>query len=220
MKMPQYKYPVKNGIKWMAKFNYTDSKSGKAKTEYKRGFASKREAKKYEEDFIENLIMPEETEIEPIRTFGEVFQEYLMSHKRADIKESTLETKFNIFNKHIFPTFEEKQVDTITDDDIANWQNEIKSVVQPNGKHFSESYLRTIQSQFNSIIRTHHIHIVKWNGTEWKNYIHFRDYLNDNENMALQYQKVKEELESKYADDRVAYTNGKQDMIDLILDNQ
>lgn len=116
------------------------------------GFASKREAKKYEEDFIENLIMPEETEIEPIRTFGEVFQEYLMSHKRADIKESTLETKFNIFNKHIFPTFEEKQVDTITDDDIANWQNEIKSVVQPNGKHFSESYLRTIQSQFNSII--------------------------------------------------------------------
>ena len=150
--MPQYKYPVKNGIKWMAKFNYTDSKSGKAKTEYKRGFASKREAKKYEEDFIENLIMPEETEIEPIRTFGEVFQEYLMSHKRADIKESTLETKFNIFNKHIFPMFEEKQVDTITDDDIANWQNEIKSVVQPNGKHFSESYLRTIQSQFNSII--------------------------------------------------------------------
>lgn len=150
--MPQYKYPVKNGIKWMVKFNYTDPKSGKAKTEYKRGFASKREAKKYEEDFIENLITPEETEIEPIRTFGEVFQEYLMSHKRADIKESTLETKFNIFNKHIFPTFEEKQVDTITDDDIANWQNEIKSVVQPNGKHFSESYLRTIQSQFNSII--------------------------------------------------------------------
>ena len=38
--------------------------------------------------------------------------------------------------------------------------------------------------------------------------------------MALQYQKVKEELESKYADDRVVYTNGKQDMIDLILDNQ
>lgn len=34
----------------------------------------------------------------------------------------------------------------------GNWQNEIKSVVQPNGKHFSESYLRTIQSQFNSII--------------------------------------------------------------------
>ena len=69
-------------------------------------------------------------------------------------------------------------------------------------------------------IRTHHIHVVKWNGTEWKNYIHFRDCLNANENIALQYERVKEELESKYVDDRVAYTNGKQDMIELILDNQ
>ena len=66
-------------------------------------------------------------------------------------------------------------------------------------------------------IRTHHIHVVKWNETEWKNYIHFRDYLNANENMALQYQKLKEELESKYADNRIAYTNEKQDMIDIIL---
>ena len=69
-------------------------------------------------------------------------------------------------------------------------------------------------------IRTHHIHVVKWNGTEWKNYIRFRDYLNANGDVALQYQKLKEELESKYADDRIAYTNGKQDMIDIILDNQ
>ena len=66
-------------------------------------------------------------------------------------------------------------------------------------------------------IRTHLIHVVKWNETEWKNYIHFRDYLNANENMALQYQKLKEELESKYADNRIAYTNEKQDMIDIIL---
>ena len=66
-------------------------------------------------------------------------------------------------------------------------------------------------------IRTDYIHIVKWNGTEWKNYIHFRDSLNANENVALQYAKLKEELESKYADDRVAYTNGKQEMIDIIL---
>lgn len=66
-------------------------------------------------------------------------------------------------------------------------------------------------------IRTHHIHVVKWNGTEWKNYIYFRDCLNANENIALQYERVKEELESKYADDRVAYTNGKQEMIDIIL---
>ena len=68
-------------------------------------------------------------------------------------------------------------------------------------------------------IRTHHIHVVKWNGTEWRNYIHFRDCLNANENMALQYQRVKEELESKYADNRGLYTKGKKDIIDIILNN-
>ncbi len=150
--MPQYKYPVKGGAKWMTKFNYTDPKSGLVKTAYKRGFDSKREAKKYEDDFIDSLIAPEEDEVEVIRTYGDVFQEYLMSHKRADIKESSLETKFNIFNKHIFPTFEEVPIDSITDDDIANWQKKMKLCIQPNGKHFSEAYLRTIQSQFNSII--------------------------------------------------------------------
>lgn len=64
-----------------------------------------------------------------------------------------------------------------------------------------ERQLLYVMGDMENDTRTHHIHIVKWNGTEWKNYIHFRDYLNDNENMALQYQKVKEELESKYADD-------------------
>lgn len=83
-----------------------------------------------------------------------------------------------------------------------------------------EDQILYVMGDMEKDIRTHHIHIVKWNGTEWKKYIHFRDYLNDNENMALQYQKVKEELESKYADNRVAYTHGKQDMIDIILDNQ
>jgi len=36
--------------------------------------------------------------------------------------------------------------------------------------------------------------------------------------VALQYEKLKEKLESKYAYDRVAYTNGKQNMINKILD--
>ena len=83
-----------------------------------------------------------------------------------------------------------------------------------------EHQLLYVMGDVESDTRTHHIHIVKWNGIEWKNYIHFRDYLNANENVALCYQKLKEELESKYVDDRVAYTNGKQDMIDTILNDQ
>ena len=82
-----------------------------------------------------------------------------------------------------------------------------------------EDQILYVMGDMEKDIRTHHIHIVKWNGTEWKNYIHFRDYLNDNENMALQYQKLKEELESKYADNRGLYTKGKKDIIDIILNN-
>ena len=82
-----------------------------------------------------------------------------------------------------------------------------------------ENQILYVMGDMEKDIRTHHIHIVKWNGTECKNYIHFRDYLNANENMALQYQRVKEELESKYAYNRGLYTKGKKDIIDIILNN-
>lgn len=151
--MPQYKYRVKKGIKWMAKFNYADPKTKEIITEYKRGFDNKREAKEYEERFLEELESSRKDENIPYeRTYGEVFDEYLASHKRADMKESSLETKFNIFNSHIFPTFKEKLISDITDDDIAAWQAKLKAQKMPNGKYYSKAYLRTIQSQFNSII--------------------------------------------------------------------
>ena len=81
----------------------------------------------------------------------------------------------------------------------------------------AEHHILYVMGDMEKDIRTHYIHVVKWNGTEWKNYIRFRDYLNANEKVTLQYQKLKKELESKYADNRVAYTNGKKDMIDKIL---
>ena len=178
--MPQYKYKVKKDIKWMTKFNYEDPRTGKILTEYKRGFESKREAKEYEEEFMEKL----EIEIgkkDPLyeRTFEDVFHEYLASHKREDIKESTLETKFNIFEKHIFPTFRNMLISSITDDDIADWQNKIKSATMSNGKHFSDSYLRTIQSQLNSIL----------NYANSKGYLH-QNPLADIKNMGIKDKRV------------------------------
>ena len=85
--MSQYKYPVNKGFKWFAKFNYVDPIDGKIKTKLKRGFENKRDAKKYEEEFLENLTIPEEDEKEVTKTFGDVFQEYLTSNKLSDIKE-------------------------------------------------------------------------------------------------------------------------------------
>lgn len=115
-----------------------------------------------------------------------------MSHKREDIKDSTLQTKYNIFEKHIFPTFRNVLISEITDDDIAEWQAKMKNFVMPNGKHFSKSFLRTIQSQFNSII----------------NYANSKGYLNQNpladiKNMGIKDKRVEFWSTSEY--ERFAY---------------
>nr|WP_288722153.1 GrpB family protein [uncultured Sellimonas sp.] len=75
-----------------------------------------------------------------------------------------------------------------------------------------------VMGDFDQDTRTHYIHVVIWNGIEWKNYINFRDFLNKNKDVALQYQVLKEKLESQYGNDRNAYTKGKEEMIQSILE--
>lgn len=62
-------------------------------------------------------------------------------------------------------------------------------------------------------IRTHHIHIVKWNGAEWNNYINFRDYLNTYPEKAKIYDNCKQKLAMQYSNDRKSYTAGKEEII-------
>ena len=66
-------------------------------------------------------------------------------------------------------------------------------------------------------IRTHHIHIVKWNGVDWNNYVNFRDYLNANPEKAMMYDDFKQKLAIQFFDDRKSYTAGKQEMIGRLL---
>lgn len=65
--------------------------------------------------------------------------------------------------------------------------------------------------------RTHHIHVVKSNSTEWTNYINFRDYLNTFPAKAKEYEEVKIRLMEKYPYDRESYTDGKTEVIKHIL---
>lgn len=66
-------------------------------------------------------------------------------------------------------------------------------------------------------IRTHHIHVVKWNGTEWNNYIAFRDYLRAFPEKAAAYDACKRELALRFPKDRKRYTDSKQEIIDRLL---
>ena len=52
---------------------------------------------------------------------------------------------------------------------------------------------------------------------EWNNYVNSRDYLNSNIEAAKEYEAVKLRLAEQYPDDRIAYTDGKQEVIDRLL---
>ena len=66
--------------------------------------------------------------------------------------------------------------------------------------------------------RTHHIHVVRYGGADWNNYINMRDYLNCHEDDAREYSELKRELAARYPDDRAAYTAMKSGLIGRILD--
>ena len=74
-----------------------------------------------------------------------------------------------------------------------------------------------VMGDFEKDTRTHHIHAVIWNGTEWNNYLNFRDYLNANPDKAQEYDALKRSLAEHFAEERGKYTAGKQTMIDRFL---
>ena len=71
---------------------------------------------------------------------------------------------------------------------------------------------------FEKDTRSHHIHVVIYGSDEWNNYINFRDYLNSNTKAAKEYEAVKIRLAEQYPDGRIAYTDGKQEVIDRLLE--
>lgn len=78
--------------------------------------------------------------------------------------------------------------------------------------------LLLVKGDFEKDIRTHHIHVVKWNGTEWNNYIDFRDYLNAFPEKATKYDECKQDLAKKFPDDRIRYTEGKKNLIAELIE--
>lgn len=66
-------------------------------------------------------------------------------------------------------------------------------------------------------LQTHFIHVVKTDSIEWRNYIKFRDYLNANPSAAKEYENLKTQLYTEYANDRYEYTARKHKFIARII---
>ncbi len=58
-----------------------------------------------------------------------------------------------------------------------------------------------------------HLHLVKYNGEIWKDYLAFRDYLKADKKRALKYSLLKKRLAKKYPENRVKYTAKKSKFI-------
>ena len=61
--------------------------------------------------------------------------------------------------------------------------------------------------------RTHHLHIVVFDGTEWRRRLRFRDVLRSNAELAHRYALLKKELATQHSIDREAYTRAKSEFV-------
>jgi GrpB-like predicted nucleotidyltransferase (UPF0157 family) len=65
--------------------------------------------------------------------------------------------------------------------------------------------------------RTHHLHMVELKGNLWACHLAFRDFLNSDKSMALEYDRLKRNLARNFPNDRESYTNGKCSFVEKVL---
>lgn len=129
-------YKDKERNTWYASFYYRDW-NGENKKKTKRGFATKKEALEFENEFI---MMRSSSVNIPLSVFFKMYEQ----DKKPRIKLNTWLTKENIVNTHILPYFGNIKVNEITPRDIVAWQNELLKMKDDVGNNYSKTYLRTI----------------------------------------------------------------------------
>lgn len=131
------------GASWRVVVYYKDWKGIRRRHE-KRGFPTKKEAVRYEKEFIaktgKDLSMG-------FSTFIDIYLDDIRPH----VKPTTYATKVNVIDTHIRPYFQEKSLGEITPSDILQWQNELLGTRDEQGKGYSRTYLRTIENQLSAI---------------------------------------------------------------------
>lgn len=141
--MGAYRDESGNGT-WFTKFTYTNWRGEKINKK-KRGFKTKKEALKWEEDFLReqagNLDM----------TFSEFFKQY-EKDMRPRLRENTWRTKERIIGTKVIPYLGDLKVNEISKNSIVKWQNKLMKEVDSKGEKYSQTYLRTIHAQLSSVL--------------------------------------------------------------------
>ncbi len=66
--------------------------------------------------------------------------------------------------------------------------------------------------------RTHYLHLVEAGHEQWESMLLFRDYLRSHPGDARRYEELKRTLAGKFRDNRSAYTKGKADFVQVVLE--
>lgn len=124
---------------WFCKFYYTDY-NGEKRQKKKRGFKLQRDAKAWERSFLEKQ------QGTPDMSFRSLYDLY-MSDMAARLRKSTIQGKEYLFNTKILPYFEKRPINSIKPADIRKWQSDLISFVNPDGRPYSQTYLKNINNQ-------------------------------------------------------------------------
>ena len=96
-----------------------------------------------------------------------------------------------------------------------------RGLLEENGVSFRgediPGQLLFVMGDFTSDIRTHHIHVVRYNSRKWNDYILFCEYMNTFPLKAMEYERVKMNLATTYRYDRKGYTNAKSEFVERML---
>ena len=134
--MAAYKDKERNS--WYCKFYYETWDGCKRQTT-KRGFATKKAAVEWENEFKASV------KAEMTMTMAS-FVDVYFKDKKGELKERSLKNKRYMIDVHILPYFGERKVKDITASDIIQWQNTIRE------KGFEPTYERMIQNPVKPVL--------------------------------------------------------------------
>ena len=133
--MPTYKDEARNT--WYCSFYYVDWQGVRHKTK-KRGFARKKDAIAYEQEFIKKEKTCSDM------SFGSLAELYF-EDMTTRLRETTIDNKHNIFDTKILPTFKNLEINKINASHIRKWQAALIS------QGYAPTYLKSINNQLSSI---------------------------------------------------------------------